>query len=132
MSKYQTSIIIIPISPVGLLLEKLEETREDEEINLLPLRSEIEWAIGSLKDGKSPEHKKLKLTCFGHIKRHQTLEKHILEAKMKGKRGKGRPTRRWENDIEEWLETSTSQARRLTSDRETFRRRVQEATSRNG
>ncbi|GFN77462.1 endonuclease-reverse transcriptase, partial [Plakobranchus ocellatus] len=34
--------------------EKLEETREDEEINLLPLRSEIEWAIGSLKDGKSP------------------------------------------------------------------------------
>ncbi|GFO22731.1 hypothetical protein PoB_004923600 [Plakobranchus ocellatus] len=43
-----------------------------------------------------------------------------------------RPTRRWENDIEEWLETSTSQAGRLTSDRETFRRRVQEATSRNG
>ncbi|GFO45793.1 endonuclease-reverse transcriptase [Plakobranchus ocellatus] len=76
--------------------------------------------------------KKLKLTYFGHIKRHQTLEKHILEAKMKGKRGKGRPTRRWENDIEEWLETSTSQAGRLTSDRETFRRRVQEATSRNG
>ncbi|GFN86090.1 LOW QUALITY PROTEIN: endonuclease-reverse transcriptase [Plakobranchus ocellatus] len=34
--------------------EKLEETREDEEINLLPLRSEIEWAIGSLKDGRSP------------------------------------------------------------------------------
>ncbi|GFN81370.1 endonuclease-reverse transcriptase [Plakobranchus ocellatus] len=34
--------------------EKLEETREDKEINLLPLRSEIEWAIGSLKDGKSP------------------------------------------------------------------------------
>ncbi|GFO23370.1 retrovirus-related pol polyprotein from type-1 retrotransposable element r2 [Plakobranchus ocellatus] len=76
--------------------------------------------------------KKLKLTYFEHIKRHQTLEKHILEAKMKGKRGKGRPTRRWENDIEEWLETSTSQAGRLTSDRETFRRRVQEATSRNG
>ncbi|GFO08389.1 hypothetical protein PoB_003489400 [Plakobranchus ocellatus] len=75
--------------------------------------------------------KKLKLTYFGHIKRHQTLEKHILEAKMKGKRGKGKPTRRWENDIEEWLETSTSQAGRLTSDRETFRRRVQEATSRN-
>ncbi|GFO06309.1 hypothetical protein PoB_003281400 [Plakobranchus ocellatus] len=42
---------------------------------------------------------------------------------MKAKRGKGRPTRRWENDIEEWLETSTSQAGRLTSDRETFRRR---------
>ncbi|GFO40127.1 endonuclease-reverse transcriptase [Plakobranchus ocellatus] len=34
--------------------EKLEETREDEEIHLLPLRSEIEWAIGSLKDGKKP------------------------------------------------------------------------------
>ncbi|GFN87053.1 hypothetical protein PoB_001355900 [Plakobranchus ocellatus] len=76
--------------------------------------------------------KKLKLTYFGHIKHHETLEKHILEAKMKGKKGKGRPTRRWENDIEEWLETSTSQAGRLTSERETFRRRVQKATSRNG
>ncbi|GFO42041.1 hypothetical protein PoB_006854600 [Plakobranchus ocellatus] len=69
-----------------------------------------------------------KVKKCGHVK----LRCQMLEAKMKGKRGKGRPTRRWENDIEEWLETSTSQAGRLTSDRETFRRRVQEATSRNG
>ena len=35
--------------------------------------------------------KKLKLKYFGHIKRHETLEKHILEAKSEGKRSKGRP-----------------------------------------
>ena len=73
--------------------------------------------------------RKLKLRYFGHIKRHETLEKHILEARADGKRGRGRPTRRWEQDIEEWLGITTTQAGRLTEDRELFRRKIQEATS---
>ena len=76
--------------------------------------------------------KKLKLKYFGHIKRHETLEKHILEARTEGKRGRGRPTRRWEQDIEEWLGTTTTQAGRLAGDREKYRRKVQEATSNSG
>ena len=40
--------------------------------------------------------KTLKLKYFGHIKRHETLERHILEARIDGRRGRGRPTRRWE------------------------------------
>ena len=43
--------------------------------------------------------KTLKLKYFGHIKRHKTLERHILEARIEGRRGRGRPTRRWEQDI---------------------------------
>ena len=43
--------------------------------------------------------KTLKLKYFGHIKRHETLERHILEARIDGRRGRGRPTRRWEQDI---------------------------------
>ena len=39
--------------------------------------------------------KKQKLVYFGHIKRHKSLEKHILEAKIVGRRGRGRPARRW-------------------------------------
>ena len=74
--------------------------------------------------------KKLKFKYFGHIKRHNTLEKHILEAKAEGKRGRGRPARRWEQDIEEWLGTTTTQAGRMAENRTLFRRRVQEATSR--
>ena len=46
--------------------------------------------------------KTLKLKYFGHIKRHETLERHILEARMDGRRGRGRPTRRWEQDINDW------------------------------
>ena len=74
----------------------------------------------------------MKLKYFGHIKRHETLEKHILEARTEGKRGRGRPTRRWEQDIEEWLGTTTIQAGRLAGDREKYRRKVQEATSNSG
>ena len=44
-----------------------------------------------------------KLSYFGHLKRHDSLEKHILEARLEGKRRKGRPTRRWTEDIKEWL-----------------------------
>ena len=71
--------------------------------------------------------KKIKLGYFGHIKRHQSLEEHIMEAKIEGRRG--RPTRRWEQDIQEWLGTTTTQAGRLAEDRSLFRRKVREATS---
>ena len=43
--------------------------------------------------------KTLKLKYFGHIKRHETLERHILEARIDVRRWRGRPTRRWEQDI---------------------------------
>ena len=72
---------------------------------------------------------KHKLSYFGHIKRHQSLEKHILEAKLEGKRGVRRPTRKWEQDIEKWLGMSKTQAGRMAEDRVLYRRKVGEATS---
>ena len=74
--------------------------------------------------------KTLKLKYFGHIKRHGTLERHILEARIDGRRGRGRPTRRWEHDINDWMNMTTTQAGRLAEDRILFRQKVQEATSR--
>ena len=35
------------------------------------------------------EIRKLKVGYFGHIEHHESLEKHILEAKTAGRRGKG-------------------------------------------
>ena len=61
--------------------------------------------------------KKLMLGYFGHIKRHQSLEK------IEGKRGRGKPVRRWEQDIEEWLGTTATQAGRMAEDRSQFRRK---------
>ena len=73
--------------------------------------------------------KKLKLQYFGHTTRHESLEKHILQTKVDGKRGRGRPTRRWEQDIQEWMNMTTTQATRLAEDRNLFRRKIREATS---
>ena len=48
---------------------------------------------------KEPQHlnliKKQKLSYFGHIKRHNTLEKLFLEGTCKGRRGRGRSRWRW-------------------------------------
>ena len=74
--------------------------------------------------------KTLKLKYFGHIKRHETLERHILEARIDERRGRGRPTRRWEQDINDWVDMTTTQAGRLAEDRILFRQKFQEATSR--
>ena len=76
------------------------------------------------------EAKTLKLKYFGHIKRHKTLERHNLKAKIDGRRGRGRSTRRWEQDINDWMDMTTTQAGRLAEDRTLFRQKVQEATSR--
>jgi len=39
--------------------------------------------------------KLLKVNYFGHMKRHDLLEKYSLEAKVEGKIRRGRPDRRW-------------------------------------
>ena len=86
------------------------------------------------RNSTTPLHeiRKLKVGYFGHIKRHELLEKHILEAKAAGRRGRGRPMRRWEQDIQDWLETTTTQEGRMAEDRVVFRKKIREATSYKG
>ena len=74
--------------------------------------------------------KKLKLNYFGHLKRHDTLERDVLEGMAEGKRGRGRPQRRWQQDIQEWLNNGVTECGRWAQDRDFFRRTVWEATSR--
>ena len=73
--------------------------------------------------------KKQKLSYFGHIKRHNTLEKLFLEGTCEGRRGRGRPRRRWTQDISEWMGVSTVEAGRQALERGEFRQAVWEATS---
>ena len=70
--------------------------------------------------------KAMKLSYFGHLKRHDSLKKHI---RLEGKRRKGRPSRRWIEDIKEWLQMSPTEAGREAQKREMFRQMVREATS---
>ena len=75
--------------------------------------------------------KKQKLSYFGHIKRHNALEKTILGGHMWGQegRGRGRPRKRWTQDIGEWMGVSTVEAGRQALERGEFRQAVWEATS---
>ena len=49
-----------------------------------------------------------KLKIIGHIKRHDCLEKDIFEGKIEGKRGRGRPRRRWTQDMTERLQSTVT------------------------
>ena len=73
--------------------------------------------------------KKQKLSYFGHIKQHNTLEKLFLEGTCEGRRGRGRPRKRWTQDIGEWMGVSTVEAGRQALERGEFRQAVWEATS---
>ena len=78
------------------------------------------------------EIRKLTVGYFGHIKRNELLEKHVLEAKVAGRKGRGRPMGRWEQDFQYWLETTTTQAGRMAEDRVVSRKKIREATSYKG
>ena len=71
-----------------------------------------------------------KLKFFGHIKRHQCLERDIYEGIVPGKRGRGRPKRRWSQDITDRLQTTVAEAGWRAQDRDAYRRAVINATSR--
>ena len=75
--------------------------------------------------------KKQKLSYFGHIKRHESIEKTIMEGACEGKRSRGRPRRRWSQDIADWMGTTMTEAGRMAqlTSRGEFRRAIWEATS---
>ena len=64
----------------------------------------------------------MSLPYFGHIKRHVGLEKIIIEGGIPAKRRRGRPRRRWIQDVTDGLSMNTAEAGHLTYDREKFRR----------
>ena len=74
--------------------------------------------------------KKSKLSYFGHLKRHDVLERIFLEGRMEGRRGRGRPRRRWTQYISDWMETTVTCAGRKADDSSFIRCAVQEATFR--
>ena len=68
--------------------------------------------------------RKRKLRYFGHIKRHEELEKTIMEGCIPAKRRRGRPRRRWIQDVTDGLNMTGAEAGHLVYEREKFRRTV--------
>ena len=50
------------------------------------------------------------MLLFKGIIKLEYLERHILGARLEGKRRKGQPTRRWTEDIKKWLQMSPTEA----------------------
>lgn len=48
--------------------------------------------------------KRRKLAWFGHVTRHNTLSKTILQGTLEGSRRRGRPRKSWVTNIKEWTE----------------------------
>ena len=71
---------------------------------------------------------KKKLAFFGHIKRHNGMERVLLEGMIEGNRGKGRPRRRWTKDIQKCLRMSLEEAEQLAQDRGEFKRSIGKTT----
>ena len=58
---------------------------------------------------------------FGHIKRHDTLIKTLLEGKVEGRRAKSRLRHKWENDIKRWTKYSLAECNIRARDRGCWR-----------
>ena len=67
------------------------------------------------------EIKKRQVKYFGHVKRHNTLIKTILEGKVEGKRARGRQRYKWEDNIKRWTNSSLTECTIKARDRECWR-----------
>ena len=64
-----------------------------------------------------PTIKKRKCQYFGHLIRARSIQKLLLEGKIDGKRGWGRPRVTWMKNIKEWLGHTCNECVRRADDR---------------
>ena len=68
--------------------------------------------------------KKNKLVYYGHLKRHHSLQKLVLEGKVDGKRGRGRRRKSWNGNVSEMTKMSMAQCSVEALDRSEWRTMV--------
>ena len=68
--------------------------------------------------------KKRKTEYFGQLIRMNGLQRLLLEGKVNGKRGKGRPRITWMENVKMWTELKYSECVRLAEDRERWKAMV--------
>lgn len=74
---------------------------------------------------------KRKMRWYGHIKRSDLPVRQTIEGLAAGKRSRGRPRRRWRDDIRDWTEKNWDELNTLSRDREMWKKLVEETQSAN-
>jgi len=67
------------------------------------------------------EVKRRKLRYFGHVVRADNLCTYVLHGIVAGKRRRGRPRRRWTDDIKQWTGIPVAECVQLAKDRSAWR-----------
>ena len=65
--------------------------------------------------------KQRKLSFFGHIMRHDSLQRNLLEGMVEGKRGRGRPRLQWSDNILQWAGLNFEQCKMMAQNRKRWR-----------
>ena len=65
-----------------------------------------------------------KLGFFGHVMRSDGLEKRMMLAHRDGRRRRGRPRRKWMDEIHEVTEMKLAELRDVTTERKIWRKMV--------
>ena len=73
--------------------------------------------------------KSRKLKWFGHTTRKNGLAKDCLQGTVRGGRGRGRPRKKWSDNVKEWTGLSFAEATRAAERRDDWRGVVRKATS---
>ncbi|GFR76294.1 UDP-glucuronosyltransferase 2A1-like [Elysia marginata] len=68
--------------------------------------------------------KRRKLAWFGHVTRHDSLSKTILQGTVEGKRRRGRQKKAWCDNIKEWTGMAIYELVRSASDRDAWRQKT--------
>ena len=68
--------------------------------------------------------KKKKLAYYGHVRRHHSLQKLVLEGKVDAKRGRGRRRKSWTGNLSKMTKMSMAQCSVKTLDRSKWRTMV--------
>ena len=68
--------------------------------------------------------KRRKLIWFGHVTRHNSLSKTIMQGTVAGGRKRGRQKKSWADNIKEWTAMTTPDLLRAANDRAEWRRKA--------
>ena len=65
--------------------------------------------------------KRRKLVYFGHVTRHDSIPKTVLQGTVEGSRRRGRQTKNWMQNVREWTNLDSPTLLRMAEDRDRWR-----------